>query len=246
MTQGSQSDAPALHEDAATTGRGFHHAAQQDNRCGVALRSAAASAKGYARSQPSCGRTIHFWPPGIFPTGGSHGSAFLWSGESCPRAFVDGTADIGKQHRIGAACHSGRELVGAPPAWLFPPASAPKTVVHNRRTELAAGAAYCHPRRRLLQPRVLEASAHRLAIAAVLRCPSRCSSGGSWRKGDVPRFHCAHCFCVAGSACGVENSAVVAFDARPWPAASTTISSTHGDFQHRDARHSAVILTMAN
>ncbi|XP_070385317.1 uncharacterized protein [Dermacentor albipictus] len=89
----SQSDAPALHKDATTTGRVLRHAAQQHDRCGLAQRSATASAQGYARSQPPCGRTIHGRHRGIFRIGGCHVSAFLWSGESCPRAFVDGTAD---------------------------------------------------------------------------------------------------------------------------------------------------------
>ncbi|XP_075534727.1 uncharacterized protein LOC142569458 [Dermacentor variabilis] len=217
MKQRSQSDAPAVNKDGATTGRGFCRAAQQRNRCGLAQGSATASAQGYARSPPSCGGAIHGSPPGTFPTGGCHVSAFLWSGDGCPRAFVNGTADSGKQQRRGGPCHSGRESVGAPTASLLPPASARKTVVHSSRTELAAGAAYCHPRRRLHQPRVLEASAEHLAIAAVLRSPSRCSIIGTWHKGDIPRFDCARSFCVAGSACGVEKSAVVAFDARPWP-----------------------------
>ncbi|XP_070385346.1 uncharacterized protein [Dermacentor albipictus] len=212
MKQRSQSDAPATNKDGATTGRGFPHAAQPDDR--------------------------------IFPAGGSHVSAFLWSGESCPRAFVDGTADSGKQHRRGGPCHSGRESVGAATASLFAPASAPKRVVHSSRTQLAAGAAYCHPRRRLHQPRVLEASAHRLTIAAVLRSLSRCSSSGTWHKGDVRFLEYTHSFCIAGSACGVKNCAVVAFDARPWPAASTTRSSTRGDLQFREDKHSAVILTV--
>ncbi|XP_075540091.1 uncharacterized protein LOC142574986 isoform X3 [Dermacentor variabilis] len=244
MTQSSQSDAPAMHQDAATTGRGFRHAAQPDDRCGVAQRSAAASAKGYARSQPPCGRTIRGRHPGIFPTGGSHVSAFLWSGESCPRAFINGTADSSKQHRRGGPCHSGRESVGASTASLFPPAPVPKTVVHSRRMELAAGAAYCDTTQGFCQPRVLEASAQHLTIAAVLCSLSRCSSSGTWHKGDVRFLEYTHSFCIAASVCGVKNCAVVAFDARPWPTASTTGSSTLEDFQFHEAKHSAVILTV--
>ncbi|XP_070385318.1 uncharacterized protein [Dermacentor albipictus] len=222
----SQSDAPALHKDATTTGRVLRHAAQQHDRCGLAQRSATASAQGYARSQPPCGRTIHGRHRGIFRIGGCHVSAFLWSGESCPRAFVDGTADSGMDHRADGPCHNGRGPAGAPTASLFVPALVTKTIAHLRRNEIAAGTTP-HPRRSLHQPRVVEASAHRLTIARRVRSPGQCSNGGAWRKDDVSGLKCTHSLRLAASARGVEGPAVLAIDALPRPTASTTGASTH-------------------
>lgn len=232
MIQRAQSDAAVLHQDRKTCVHGFRHAAHQDDWCGRAEGATTASAHGYARSQRSRGCTKR----------GRHASRDLsvWRLSRVGIQLVRGRLPTclcqrnseycsGKQHTRGSPSHYGRESVGATTASLLAPVSAPKTMVHSRRIELVAGSSCFYRRSLLHQPRVLEASAHRLAIAAALRSFSHCSSGGAWRQGDAYRLECTHRFCVTGFAHGTDKPAVVSFDTLPFPAASPTVAS-HGEF----------------
>ncbi|XP_075534540.1 uncharacterized protein LOC142568511 [Dermacentor variabilis] len=190
----AQYDAVALHPSYNTTDPGSQHAAPQDERSGRAQRPATVSEGVCSRSQGTRGCTKRGRDLGIFPSGGSQVPGFFRSSDDCPRAFVNGTADSGELRRRSDPCHSGRGSPRASTASLLAPLDFSKTIVHKGRNELGAGTACCDSGRRPLRPRVLEASAHRLILAATLRSPSRVSSGGAWREGDVSRFACAHSF----------------------------------------------------